>query len=82
MRATRAGKLSLWKGAATAFAVRNAVYATLLAADGMTGPDSPFEGRHGLWEHSHRPVRTGESSASRAANGSSRYPPEILAGGI
>jgi 2-methylcitrate dehydratase len=50
MRATRAGKLSLWKGAATAFAVRNAVYATLLAADGMTGPDAPFEGRHGLWE--------------------------------
>jgi 2-methylcitrate dehydratase len=50
MRNTRAGKLSLWKGAATAFAVRNAVYATLLAAGGMTGPDAPFEGRHGLWE--------------------------------
>jgi 2-methylcitrate dehydratase len=50
MRATRAGKLSTWKGAATGFAVRNAVYATLLAADGMTGPDAPFEGRHGLWE--------------------------------
>jgi 2-methylcitrate dehydratase len=50
MRATRAGKLSLWKGAATAFAIRNAVFATLLAADGMTGPDAPFEGRHGLWE--------------------------------
>jgi len=50
MRNTRAGKLSLWKGAATAFAVRNAVFATLLAADGMTGPDAAFEGRHGLWE--------------------------------
>ena len=50
MRATRAGKLSLWKGAATAFTVRNAVFATLLAADGMTGPEAPFEGRHGLWE--------------------------------
>jgi len=50
MRNTRAGKLSLWKGAATAFAIRNAVFATLLAADGMTGPDTPFEGRHGLWE--------------------------------
>jgi len=50
MRATRAGKLSLWKGAATAFAVRNAVFATLLAAEGMTGPEAPFEGRHGLWE--------------------------------
>jgi 2-methylcitrate dehydratase len=50
MRNTRAGKLSLWKGAATAFAVRNAVFATLLAAEGMTGPDAAFEGRHGLWE--------------------------------
>jgi 2-methylcitrate dehydratase len=50
MRNTRAGKLSLWKGAATVFAIRNAVFATLLAADGMTGPDAPFEGRHGLWE--------------------------------
>jgi 2-methylcitrate dehydratase len=50
MRATRAGKLSLWKGAATAFALRNAVFATLLAAHGMTGPEAPFEGRHGLWE--------------------------------
>lgn len=50
MRNTRAGELSLWKGAATAFAVRNAVFAALLAAEGMTGPDRPFEGRHGLWD--------------------------------
>ena len=50
MRATRAGNLSLWKGSATAFAVRNAVYATQLAAGGMTGPEKPFEGRHGLME--------------------------------
>ncbi len=50
MRATRAGNLSLWKGSATAFAVRNAVYATQLAAAGMTGPEAPFEGRHGLME--------------------------------
>lgn len=50
MRATRAGNLSLWKGSATAFAVRNAVYATQLAAGGMTGPENPFEGRHGLME--------------------------------
>ncbi len=50
MRATRAGNLSLWKGSATAFAVRNAVYATQLAEGGMTGPESPFEGRHGLME--------------------------------
>jgi 2-methylcitrate dehydratase len=50
LRATRAGKLSLWKGAATAFACRNGLFAALLAAQGVTGPDRPFEGRHGLWE--------------------------------
>jgi 2-methylcitrate dehydratase len=50
MRNTRAGELSLWKGAATSFATRNGVFATLLAAEGMTGPDRPFEGKHGLWD--------------------------------
>lgn len=50
MRNTRAGELSLWKGAATAFAARNGIFATLLAAEGMTGPDRPFEGKHGLWD--------------------------------
>lgn len=50
MRNTRAGELSLWKGAATAFATRNATFSTLLAAQGMTGADRPFEGKHGLWD--------------------------------
>ena len=50
MRNTRAGELSLWKGAATSFATRNGVFATLLASEGMTGPDRPFEGKHGLWD--------------------------------
>ncbi len=50
MRNTRAGALSIWKGVATAFAVRNGVFAAMLAAEGMTGPDQPFEGRHGLWD--------------------------------
>lgn len=50
LRATRAGSLSHWKGAATAYATHNAVVATLLAAEGMTGPEQPFQGRHGLWE--------------------------------
>ncbi len=48
MRNTRAGQLSMWKGAATAYAVRNAVYGAQLAAGGMTGPEAPFTGRHGL----------------------------------
>jgi 2-methylcitrate dehydratase len=50
MRNTRAGELSLWKGAATSFATRNGIFAALLAAEGMTGPDRPFEGKHGLWD--------------------------------
>ena len=50
MRNTRAGELSLWKGAATSFASRNGLFAALLAAEGMTGPDRPFEGKHGLWD--------------------------------
>jgi 2-methylcitrate dehydratase len=50
LRATRAGNLSLWKGAATAYSCRNGIFAALVAAEGMTGPEKPFEGRHGLWE--------------------------------
>ena len=49
MRNTRAGELGLWKGAATAFATRNATFATLLAAEGMTGADRPFEGKVLEW---------------------------------
>jgi 2-methylcitrate dehydratase len=49
--ATRVGELSMWKGCATAAAVRTAVFASELAAEGMTGPGRPFEGRDGLWQH-------------------------------
>src|SRR5689334_21224205 len=31
----------------------------LLAAEGMTGPDRPFEGRHGLWEQITGPFELG-----------------------
>jgi 2-methylcitrate dehydratase len=48
---TRIGELSMWKGCATAAAVRTAVFAAELAAEGMTGPSRPFEGRDGLWQH-------------------------------
>lgn len=48
--ATRRGQLSMWKCAASAATGRSAVFATLLAAKGMTGPGKPFEGAHGLWE--------------------------------
>src|SRR5712692_8901270 len=48
---TRIGQLSMWKGCATAAAVRTGVFAVELAAGGMTGPGEPFEGRDGLWQH-------------------------------
>ncbi|HEY0119728.1 MAG TPA: MmgE/PrpD family protein [Cellulomonas sp.] len=50
LRSTRSGRLFMWKGAATAAATRLGVFAATLAAAGMTGPDQPIEGRHGLWE--------------------------------
>ena len=39
---TRVGELSMWKGCATAAAVRTAVFAAELAAEGMTGPGQPL----------------------------------------
>ena len=41
----------MWKGCATAAAIRTGVFAAELAAEGMTGPGRPFEGRDGLWQH-------------------------------
>src|SRR5438128_1726677 len=48
---TRIGELTMWKGCATAAAIRTGVFAAELAADGMTGPPHPFEGRDGVWQH-------------------------------
>lgn len=48
---TRIGELSMWKGCATAAAIRTGVFSAELAAEGMTGPSHPFEGRDGLWQH-------------------------------
>lgn len=45
---TRRGQLSMWKGVAEANAVRNGLFAALLARAGMTGPEKPFEGALGL----------------------------------
>lgn len=50
VRQTRIGQLSMWKGSATAGAVRNGIFAALLASRGMTGPPEPYVGRSGLWE--------------------------------
>ncbi|MDE2845039.1 MAG: MmgE/PrpD family protein [Chloroflexota bacterium] len=46
---TRGGVLSHWKGCAYANASRNAVFATMLAQRGMTGPDPILEGEHGFF---------------------------------
>jgi 2-methylcitrate dehydratase len=45
---TRRGALSMWKGMAGPDAARKGVYAALLAQAGMTGPEEPFDGKHGL----------------------------------
>jgi 2-methylcitrate dehydratase len=50
LRASRVGRLSHYKGSATAVATRNAVFFVLLARAGMTGPSAPFDGRHGIGE--------------------------------
>ena len=47
---TRVGELSMWKGCAMANAGRNAVFAALLAKEGLTGPDAVFEGRYGFFK--------------------------------
>jgi 2-methylcitrate dehydratase len=50
MRQVRAGELSEWKGASFANAARNAVFSTMLAAQGMTGPSPIFEGEMGFFK--------------------------------
>jgi 2-methylcitrate dehydratase len=47
---TRIGSVSMWKGCAYANASRNAVFAAMLAARGMTGPSPVFEGIGGYFK--------------------------------
>ena len=51
LRVSRSGALTAWKNVATPFAARNATFAAMLAAEGMPGPDSIFEGRAGLFDN-------------------------------
>lgn len=62
---TRVGELSMWKGCATAMAVRNGVFAALLAGGGMEGPPEPFEGRYGLFEQVTGPLPLEDFRAGR-----------------
>lgn len=50
LHATRVGELSMWKGAAAGNAGRAGIFAARLAAAGMTGPERPMDGHHGLLE--------------------------------
>ena len=48
LHATRRGQLSMWKGAAAGNAARNGMFAALLAAEGLTGPEEAIDGSHGV----------------------------------
>jgi 2-methylcitrate dehydratase len=58
-RQTRSGELAMWKGVATAAAVRAGVSAALLAQAGMTGPTAAFEGKDGVWDQVTGPFQLG-----------------------
>jgi 2-methylcitrate dehydratase len=66
LRLTRAGELSMWKGCAFAFAARNAVFAALLAADGLTGPAPLFEGEMGFFQQVSGPISLPRLGGPRA----------------
>jgi 2-methylcitrate dehydratase len=51
LRVTRSGELTQWKNVATSYAVRDGLFAALLAAEGMVGPGNSFDGRDGLFDN-------------------------------
>ncbi len=69
---TRIGNVSMWKGCAYANASRNAVFAAMLAARGMTGPAPIFEGVGGYFKAVTR------APFKLAALGGSRQPFKIM----
>jgi len=69
---TRIGSVSMWKGCAYANASRNAIFATMLAERGMTGPAPVFEGPGGYFKAvTHRPFQL-------AALGGREHPYKIM----
>lgn len=50
LEAVRFGEVSMWKGCAAAYASRNGLFVTDLAARGLTGPSNAFEGRGGFFD--------------------------------
>ena len=47
LRVTRTGDITMWKGLSASNAARNAVYAVMLANNGLEGPTDVFEGQKG-----------------------------------
>ncbi len=45
---TRRGNLSMWKGCAAGNGARNGVFAAVLSAEGISGPENPIEAVQGL----------------------------------
>lgn len=56
MYQTRVQQMSDWKGLADPDALRNGVFASLLAAEGVTGPSPIFEGNAGLFKQVTGPI--------------------------
>ncbi len=50
LRASRSGALSDFKATASSVSAKSAVFYALLGEAGLTGPEAPFEGRHGARE--------------------------------
>jgi 2-methylcitrate dehydratase len=68
LRLTRAGELSMWKGCAFAYAARNSLFATLLAADGLTGAAPLFEGEMGFFQQVSGPFTLPKLGGKTAAD--------------
>ena len=62
---TRVQTLSDWKGFADAEAARNAVFATLLARRGLTGPAPIFEGQSGFFQQVSGPAKVDPDTFGR-----------------
>lgn len=65
LRQTRAGELSMWKGCAFANTARNALFATLLARAGITGPAPVFEGEFGFFKLVSGPFELGRLASKK-----------------
>jgi 2-methylcitrate dehydratase len=51
MSVSHEGTLSMWKGCHAAESARCAVFSTMLAREGLTGPCQPFRAKGGLFDH-------------------------------